>query len=68
MKCKVIKAVEGWNVGDYIEADGERLDELLNLKIVQKEVVEVLPVPDEVREVLADVVEVVKKKSKKGVK
>lgn len=68
MICKVIKATEGWKVGDHVEADGERLKELVDTKIVVVEVSDVQPVPDEVKVVLADAVAFVKEKKKKGVK
>jgi hypothetical protein len=52
--CKVIKKTEGWNVGDTVEAFGDRVNELVNEGIVQ------VVVPDEVKEVKG------KKSKKKG--
>ncbi len=63
--CTVIKAGQGWNVGDKIEADGERLKELVDSKVVVVEVSDVIPVPDEVKVVLADAVAFVKEKKKR---
>ncbi len=65
-RCRVIKSGEGWNVGDRIEAFDDRLKELVDNDVVVVEVSDVVPVPDEVKEILTDVVKVVKKK--KGVK
>ena len=33
-KCKVIKSYPGWNIGDNIEAYGDRLKELVDQEIV----------------------------------
>lgn len=33
--CKVIRSIDGWNVGDEIESSGERLQELIDLGIVE---------------------------------
>lgn len=58
--CKVLKATEGWNYGDSVEAFGDRLKEL-----VADGVVEVV-VPDEpVNVVLTDEAPVAKKTRKK---
>ncbi len=58
-KCRVIKSVEGWKVGDEVEAFGERVTELVESGIV------VVEVPDEevkVEEVTVEPVEVVVEK------
>lgn len=58
--CKVIKATEGWNYGDSVEAFDERLKELIDQGIVE------VVVPDEpVNVVLTDEAPVAKKTRKK---
>lgn len=61
--CLVLKGITGWNVGDHVEAFGERLEELKSLGVVSVLVEDKVEVKEEV--VIEVKPEVVLEKSKK---